>query len=87
MLEIVSGLVRHVTLDSRKVMLTAQSLMIISSKSSKRLAPLGTRRGPTEESRSQGTSNGTGPTCVASVFRVNPFREFGDAWPATPILA
>jgi hypothetical protein len=43
---------------------------------------LGTSRGSNVPARSRGTSRGTSPTSVATVFGLVPLREFGLPRPA-----
>ena len=67
---------------SRTVIPPAYSDTIISSRPPARRAPLGTSRGSKLPRRSRGVSSGTAPTSVASVFGVEPLREFGLPRPA-----
>jgi hypothetical protein len=68
---------------SRTVIPPAYNEMIISSRPPPtRRAPFGTSRGSKDETRSRGTSNGTGPTSVSTVLPVLPLREFGEPRPA-----
>jgi hypothetical protein len=63
---------------SRTVIPFANSEMTMSDRPPTRRAPFGTITGSNEPLRSRGTSTGTGPISVVSVFPENPFREFPD---------